>query len=71
MPGHRGYAHATRTGADLIVIGSRGRTGLTRTVLGSVTREVLTTANPANRHGATTNLTPAQLDDLVAYVLSL
>jgi monovalent cation/proton antiporter MnhG/PhaG subunit len=37
-------AHAARTGADLIVIGSRGRTGLTRTVLGSVTREVLTTA---------------------------
>jgi monovalent cation/proton antiporter MnhG/PhaG subunit len=35
---------AARTGADLIVIGSRGRTGLTRTVLGSVTREVLTTA---------------------------
>jgi monovalent cation/proton antiporter MnhG/PhaG subunit len=37
-------AHAARTGTDLIVIGSRGRTGLTRTVLGSVTREVLTTA---------------------------
>lgn len=35
---------AARVGADLIVMGSRGRTGLTRTVLGSVTREVLTTA---------------------------
>lgn len=37
-------AFAARSGTDLIVIGSRGRTGLTRTVLGSVTREVLTTA---------------------------
>jgi monovalent cation/proton antiporter MnhG/PhaG subunit len=35
---------ASRTGTDLIIIGSRGRTGLRRTVLGSVTREVLESA---------------------------
>ena len=34
-------AVATETAADLIVIGSRGRTGLTRVLLGSVARNVL------------------------------
>jgi nucleotide-binding universal stress UspA family protein len=32
---------ARRTGADLIVVGTHGRTGLTRLVLGSVARNVL------------------------------
>jgi nucleotide-binding universal stress UspA family protein len=34
-------AVAERRGADLIVLGSRGRTGLTRLLLGSVARNVL------------------------------
>jgi nucleotide-binding universal stress UspA family protein len=34
-------AVAEERGADLIVLGSRGRTGLTRLVLGSVARNVL------------------------------
>jgi cytochrome c peroxidase len=33
--------------------------------------EVLTTRNPRDEHGQTSHLTPRQLDDLVAYVLSL
>lgn len=44
--GRSGYIAtlASGGGMDLIVLGLRGRTGSTRTVLGSVTREVLTTA---------------------------
>ncbi len=34
-------------------------------------REVLTTRNRGDRHGITSHLTPKQLDDLVAYLLSL
>ena len=34
-------------------------------------RDVLTTANPKNRHGRTTQLTADQLGDLCAYLLSL
>jgi YVTN family beta-propeller protein len=34
-------------------------------------RDVLTTRNPNFKHGDVSKLTPAQLDDLVAYVLSL
>ena len=34
-------------------------------------REVLTTRNPCDKHGKTSHLTPQQLDDLAAYVLSL
>jgi DNA-binding beta-propeller fold protein YncE len=34
-------------------------------------REVLTTHNPRDRHGKTSNLTTRELDDLCAYVLSL
>ncbi len=34
-------------------------------------RDVVTTKNPANAHGSTTSLTPAQIDDLVAYLSSL
>jgi mono/diheme cytochrome c family protein len=34
-------------------------------------RDVLTTANPRDRHGKTSHLTNAQLDDLVAYLESL
>ncbi len=34
-------------------------------------RDVLTTRNAADRHGRTSHLTPAQLDDLVAFLLSL
>ncbi|MDH7568380.1 MAG: hypothetical protein QHJ73_02170 [Armatimonadota bacterium] len=34
-------------------------------------REVLTRCNPQDRHGVTSHLTPPQLDDLVAYLLSL
>ncbi|MBL9129071.1 MAG: c-type cytochrome, partial [Verrucomicrobiales bacterium] len=34
-------------------------------------REVLTTFNAKDEHGTTTHLTPAQIDDLVEYVLSL
>jgi cytochrome c peroxidase len=34
-------------------------------------RDVLTTRNPRNEHGQTTTLSPQELDDLCAYVLSL
>ena len=34
-------------------------------------RDVLTTGNPGDRHGKTSHLKAAQLDDLVAYLLSL
>jgi YVTN family beta-propeller protein len=34
-------------------------------------REVLTTSNPRDEHGKTSHLTPQQLEDLAAYVLSL
>jgi len=34
-------------------------------------RDVLTTHNPRDQHGKTSNLTPAQIDDLCAYLLSL
>ena len=33
--------------------------------------DVLTTANPHDRHGKTSHLRSAQIDDLVAYLLSL
>jgi YVTN family beta-propeller protein len=34
-------------------------------------RDVLTTANQRDRHGKTSHLTPAQIDDLLAYLLTL
>lgn len=34
-------------------------------------REVLTTFNPNDQHGETSRLTPAEIEDLVAYLLSL
>jgi YVTN family beta-propeller protein len=34
-------------------------------------REVLTLFNPQDRHGRTSHLTPAQIDDLVAFLMSL
>ena len=34
-------------------------------------RDVITSANKEDRHGKTSHLTPQQIDDLVAYVLSL
>lgn len=34
-------------------------------------RDVLTTRNPDDRHGVTSGLAPAELDDLLAYLLSL
>jgi len=34
-------------------------------------REVLTTHNPRDQHGKTSHLTPQQIDDLAAYLLSL
>jgi hypothetical protein len=34
-------------------------------------REVLTTANKADRHGHTAQLTPEQIKDLIEYLLSL
>ena len=34
-------ALASETGADLVVMGSQGRTGLSRMVMGSVARKVL------------------------------
>jgi YVTN family beta-propeller protein len=34
-------------------------------------RDVLTTANPRDRHGKTSHLTKQQIDDLLAYILSL
>jgi cytochrome c peroxidase len=34
-------------------------------------RDVLTTGNPADKHGKTSHLTPQQIDDLAAYLLSL
>ena len=34
-------------------------------------RDVLITRNPNNEHGKTSQLTPSQVDDLIAYVLSL
>jgi hypothetical protein len=33
--------------------------------------EVLTARNPQNQHGKTAHLSPQQLEDLAAYVLSL
>jgi nucleotide-binding universal stress UspA family protein len=43
-PGHEILLAGEELGADLIVIGSRGRTGLKRAVLGSVARNVLINA---------------------------
>lgn len=37
----------------------------------SSVRELFTTRNTQNRHGNTTHLSPTQIDDLVAYLLSL
>lgn len=37
----------------------------------AVMRDVLKTRNPKDEHGKTSHLTPAQIDDLVAYLLSL
>ena len=37
----------------------------------ATTREVLTTANPNDKHGKTSQLTADQLNDLVEYLLSL
>jgi YVTN family beta-propeller protein len=34
-------------------------------------REVLTTRNPSDQHGQTSSLSPGEIDDLVAYLLSL
>ena len=34
-------------------------------------REVVTTQNPHDRHGTTSNLTPQEIDNLCAYLLSL
>jgi cytochrome c peroxidase len=34
-------------------------------------KDVLTTCNPQDKHGVTSKLTPAELDDLIAYILSL
>ena len=34
-------------------------------------RDVLTTRNPKDEHGKTSQLTPQQLDDLADYLLSL
>jgi len=34
-------------------------------------RDVLTTGNSADKHGKTSHLTPQQIDDLAAYLLSL
>ena len=34
-------------------------------------RDVLTTANPADKHGKTSHLTPAEIDDLLAFLKSL
>lgn len=34
-------------------------------------KEVLTTCNPQDKHGVTSKLTPTELDDLIAYILSL
>ena len=34
-------------------------------------KEVLTTCNPQDKHGVTSKLAPAELDDLIAYILSL
>ncbi|MCX6626005.1 MAG: hypothetical protein NTW28_00045, partial [Candidatus Solibacter sp.] len=34
-------------------------------------RDVLTTANLQDKHGKTSHLTPQQIDDLAAYLLSL
>ena len=33
--------------------------------------DVLTTCNPGDKHGVTSNLTPEQVKDLAEYVLSL
>jgi nucleotide-binding universal stress UspA family protein len=44
-PAEEIIAAAAKRGADLIVLGSRGRTGLTRLLLGSVARNVLSGSN--------------------------
>ena len=43
-PGHEVVAAASEAGADLIVVGTRGRTGIPRALLGSVARHVLVNA---------------------------
>lgn len=57
-------ASAERAGADLIVMGSRGRSGPTRAVLGSVARNVLQHAHCSvliARHGAAVRINDAPL----------
>ncbi|MCX7009699.1 MAG: c-type cytochrome, partial [Kiritimatiellaeota bacterium] len=34
-------------------------------------RDVLTTCNPQDKHGVTSQLKPTELDDLITYILSL
>ena len=41
VPGHAICAYAERVGADLIVMGTHGRTGVSRAVLGSVAEAVV------------------------------
>jgi len=55
-------AVAEKRGADLIVLGSRGRTGLTRLLLGSVARNVLSgsTASVLVVHEPTENAQDAK-----------
>jgi nucleotide-binding universal stress UspA family protein len=43
-PAHEILMAASRLGSDLVIVGSRGRTGLKRVVLGSVARNVLINA---------------------------
>ena len=62
MPAGEIIAAAEKRGADLIVLGSRGRTGLTRLLLGSVARNVLSgsTASVLVVHEPTENAQDAK-----------
>ncbi|HJL19284.1 MAG TPA: c-type cytochrome [Sandaracinaceae bacterium LLY-WYZ-13_1] len=75
--GTLGAGSGTRLGEPLTGLDTPSLTGLWRSApylhdgSAPTLRDVLTTRNPDDRHGVTSGLTEAQLDDLVAYLRSL